>query len=757
LPVLGTVVDWLSSSVQLLADFAATDLGRGFFQIAIAITAVVGGLALLAGAFTAGTAALSAFAFALDSIGIQGGVKGLFSLAAGFIGVGTGAGAGAIALNVFKVALAGTGIGLAVVALGTLAAAFMNASLSADQAFKNMISDTSGLATALQSDAAAYQAALASGNQALIDSFTVVDVSGQAASDTSNEFSSSVENMYDALDKIPPSLSEISNGFDDTTRVVGDATREWITNALLASEQFQQLFEDQKFSQWADGINLNLGVLIDKQAAGATEDELIQYLYGLQQQAIANGVEIPLMLGAGGAASAAGGSISELVKSIMGLSGAYYLAGTAADGLAGSAGNAADGIDDSGKAAASAAKKIYLLTDYANDLSSIWDRAFDIRFSGIESLDNISSSFAKIAESTADARDEIQGINADIESLTADRALQEYFLTVAEAYGDTLRAQSIRANLAKIDADLTKKTQSLQKAQDKTNKTLIGGSSAAIENRSEILDLVSSYQDHIKALAASGMGQEELRARAQQLKADFMAQATQLGYNVNELGLYAIAFDDVTAAIDAVPRDLTVDFNGDAALTAIDEFAAKAKDSLNGVSNTTITPDVDTTNADLKLRDWGSRVMNSVIYQARAATIANTLATTGILSNAGRAALEQELQDIKTMMGWASGGYTGNGGKYEVAGLVHRGEYVVPKEQVNQSTGLPYFMSQPRTFAQGGSTSAASGSTGNVVALSAGTIQAIAQAVQPMLFLDGQKISDASSAAYSNNTKVGAF
>lgn len=39
--------------------------------------------------------------------------------------------------------------------------------------------------------------------------------------------------------------------------------------------------------------------------------------------------------------------------------------------------------------------------------------------------------------------------------------------------------------------------------------------------------------------------------------------------------------------------------------------------------------------------------------------------------------------------GWADGGYTGQGSKYEVAGVVHKGEYVIPKEQVNQTTGQP--------------------------------------------------------------------
>lgn len=38
---------------------------------------------------------------------------------------------------------------------------------------------------------------------------------------------------------------------------------------------------------------------------------------------------------------------------------------------------------------------------------------------------------------------------------------------------------------------------------------------------------------------------------------------------------------------------------------------------------------------------------------------------------------------------FSEGGYTGRGGKYDVAGVVHAGEYVLPKEAVNQSTGLP--------------------------------------------------------------------
>ena len=39
--------------------------------------------------------------------------------------------------------------------------------------------------------------------------------------------------------------------------------------------------------------------------------------------------------------------------------------------------------------------------------------------------------------------------------------------------------------------------------------------------------------------------------------------------------------------------------------------------------------------------------------------------------------------------GWATGGFTGRGGANEIAGLVHKGEYVLPQDMVNQATGLP--------------------------------------------------------------------
>lgn len=46
-------------------------------------------------------------------------------------------------------------------------------------------------------------------------------------------------------------------------------------------------------------------------------------------------------------------------------------------------------------------------------------------------------------------------------------------------------------------------------------------------------------------------------------------------------------------------------------------------------------------------------------------------------------------EGAKSALGFAEGGYTGQGAPNEVAGVVHKGEYVLPQEMVDQNTGTP--------------------------------------------------------------------
>jgi TP901 family phage tail tape measure protein len=415
-----------------------------------------------------------------------------------------------------------------------------------------------------------------------------------------------------------------------------------------------------------------------------------------------------------------------------------------------------------GKAAGDAAVKVRTLTDYANDLANVWKRAFDIRFSASQGLDKITKSWLNMAENASNARKEIEDINrsinslnADIQGLTADRALQEYFLTIAEGYGDTLRAQEIRANLAKLDADLADKTSdlaaknsSLAKAQNKTNKTLVGNSDAAIENRAEIIGLVSDYQSYIGSLAASGASQAELAAKTAQLKNDFIAQATQLGYNQSELGTYASAFDDVSTAISNVPRNITVTANTNPALQALNELNARA---ASATANRTMNVGMSVDYSAMAKFARGADLLTRIGEQQ--GLLENYLATWGAkwtnsgYANSKRATISA-LKDQLNSGNFADGGYTGAGGKYDVAGVVHRGEYVVPKEQVNQATGMPYFMSQQPKFYSGGmvgGSAAAGNSSPTMVELSPYDRKLLAAAGNVQLRLDGKVVAQATN------------
>lgn len=75
------------------------------------------------------------------------------------------------------------------------------------------------------------------------------------------------------------------------------------------------------------------------------------------------------------------------------------------------------------------------------------------------------------------------------------------------------------------------------------------------------------------------------------------------------------------------------------------------------------------------------------------------------------------------LFGFSSGGYTGDGGKYEPAGIVHKGEYVMPKSVVNEPGMLPLLerLKHTRGYASGGLVG--SSSSGGSVAGNSGGIE----------------------------------
>jgi TP901 family phage tail tape measure protein len=1021
-PVLGPVVDFLREIVNNVNAALQTGAGKVFAGMAVGAAALVASLAGLVAILATATASIFALRFAINNLGWTSAMGGARGLAAALFGVTAAEDAATAGANRLKIGLVSTGIGAVVVLLGTLVALLMAAGDAANSAsgqFLKVVGDTGGLSDALVADTQAYQQAIQDGNAGLAASFQAVQYAGTSLGDKYGETARKVGEVAKITGTdVTNAFNYASSSIDQNTRYIGANTEAWYKNKLMQSEVFQNLAGKSGMADYFNAIGFDFS-----QAIAAASDNGTQGVYDYFQSlsiAALNGGRItrdqlaavdqtllfeldntnklaanvstdgfwvwynnivvwarqfmPFLADLmNGIANLFGVDIGNATKDVANQFGGLAEQASIMElqfGKAGTTGSNA--LDSIGSSASKAAAKVYLLTDYSNDLSSIWKRAFDIRFAGETTLDSINSKWNKMREDVKAARDEMDSLNVDINGLTADKKLQEYWLSVAVAMGDTMRADQIRADMAKTDKQLADKNKALAAAQAKTNKTIDDNTDAGIANRTELRGLVTDYESYIAALASSGLKGKALTDAVAKAKDKFYENGLALGYTKDQLDKYALGFDDVNKAIKAVPRKLTVDFNGDAALTAIKEWIAKANTAAGGLTsspsvgagatastapkvssdrqsrgkNTTISApggkgfwndmwggwngmwsDITknwngfwggvglnwdnmwssfskgwdgmwetvktgwsnmwnsfNTNPVVQFigklgtalsTDIGNWIRTSLVgpiitgWNTISSTIStgwnnlwNTVTTwwttniqpaintafgfikiawesatgaistwwqqkvidpitntigvikdkwdtwlrvfksgwdntikdvtgwfkqyisdpigsaigavqkawdtlVGKLSNAGKSVaswINSILPDwvkntetykliqplLKKLLGFAEGGYTGAGGKYDVAGIVHRGEYVVPKAQVNQTTGLPYYMmNQTRTFAQGGYAGSPVATGPMMVELSPYDRNLLAQAGNVQLRLDGRIVAQNTNA---NNT-----
>ena len=466
----------------------------------------------------------------------------------------------------------------------------------------------------------------------------------------------------------------------------------------------------------------------------------------------------------------------------QGATNAFNSMAKAADKAGGSTKKAGDAAKKAGKDAAKGAneakEEIYTLIDYARDLESVWKRAFDIRFSGQQSYDKIADSWFKIADAFEDAEErvrdlrlELRSLNADVNSLQADVSQQEYFLRIALEYGDTRRAEQIQARLGELNAELAKKneevtktTKELGKAQQDTSRDLEGNSEAARSNRGDILGLVQAYQDHIGKLAESGMGTADLQRVTEELRRQFVEQGVQLGYSRADLEKYARAFDDVTYAIKNVPRSITVTAtaNMNPAELAMREWLARKR---------TVTVNTQV-NAPSSVSGGTYRPSSVAVGGGGLSTPTIKTTTPLVVKLDANPSVWKSLKLNFMYSGGMVPEYHATGG---VAGL-HPGRpkgsdtvpaWLTPGEAVTRKRAVDYYgpgffnalneMKVPRYFAQGWNNRGNAGAAGaaGMVSLSAMTIQQLAAAIKPHLYLDGKQVAQSVSRANALSTSVG--
>lgn len=663
-PAVIGILDAISKSLNSLADALQTDAGKAFAQVTITTIGFVSAIGSVVTTSLLASAGLKAIQTALATAGWATATTGARAYVAALFSVEGAALAGTAGISKLKLALVSTGIGVAVVALGALAAAFYETANSAEDTFNRYVTDTSGLAEAVQADTEAFKAARIAGDKEAMDSYFSLTGTVAAASEDQIKYQETLRTTADVLGIVMPNaIGSTTRAVESDTRYIGENTIAWLKNALVKNENFQAL--------------LNTSVAAGKTVGGLLAETSFKFdtftRIVAQQGAeagnayILNLVRAVQIGGRGGQLSVLPSAFKEITNIVSGYTGTLQFlgletanAGSATDDFASSFENLNDQVG-------ATAKQVRTLTDYANDLSSTFQRAFDIRWQSALAADDLVQAWEDLGQRITDARDRILG-------LTSTRDRLEYFLSIAVAAGDTMRINELQAELANTASELAS-------AQDDASTELGGNSAAARRNRRELTALLNTNAAYIASLAESGASLDFIRSEINRLNAEFIAQGTALGYSEADLQQYAASFGDLTTIINNVPRNITVSASTNPALQALNEFKARAESILGGGITYPVKLDPETAAQIQALKVIRKGMTDRQAYLR------------SIGEREGANALQAQINLINTEIGslanlW-TGGYTGRGGKYEPAGIVHRGEYVIPKHMVNQSTGLP--------------------------------------------------------------------
>jgi TP901 family phage tail tape measure protein len=558
-------------------------------------------------------------------------------------------------------------------------------------------------------------------------------------------------------------VARLDNIFAGVERSAGGAAKEVKTFAEAARELTSTLFEGINVGRATEEAIFALGEAFGeggKEAlyAGEEMQGAIEAILGSSsngEEAVANLASLFIKL-ANTVGSQTDPSLNILRQTINAVAQQFGITTSQVEQFIKTAGGdlANINLDNFNRGIKNAQKEVRTLLDYANDLRQIFTRAFDIRFSRTNAIDNLAEAWDNVGQSIEDARFEVDELLASQQDLSADRAIKQYFLSVAESYNDALRAAQLRKELSELDRDEAENQKRLLEAQQIAGGDLTSQGPGARQNRQDLLGLVKNYQDYITALAESGATQDELTAATEKARREFTEQARELGFQEADIRQYAAAFDDVQTAISRVERNITVEANVNPALQALNELNAslnaqiQAANDLNRALNQPVQQRLPGTPVDTAKQARARAIQAEIDRLERLIRI-----NPGSIFNGRNQALANQLKARLASGNYAQGGFTGRGGKMEPAGIVHRGEYVIPKQFVNQSSGMPdpSFLAQMqsgmRNYFMGGFVGGGGGTDGGtmMVELSPFDRKLLADAGNVQLRLNGRVVAEATN------------
>lgn len=224
------------------------------------------------------------------------------------------------------------------------------------------------------------------------------------------------------------------------------------------------------------------------------------------------------------------------------------------------------------------------LADAVDEMASRIKRFIDIKFGESNALLAIEAGWQSMAEAANKADSAIQDAQATIAELSASKGTLEYQLQIALKYGDTLRANEIRAELSKIDADIAEQNRRIAEAQQEAAQD---DPASRQQRAQELQNMTGLYADLFAELAASGKyTMPELEQKAKDLAEQFKKQALELGFSEEEASKYATTLEtELLAALNELPPEIKskIDINTKEAKTAMTSLRVFANQEIGKI------------------------------------------------------------------------------------------------------------------------------------------------------------------------------
>ena len=401
-----------------------------------------------------------------------------------------------------------------------------------------------------------------------------------------------------------------------------------------------------------------------------------------------------------------------------------------------------------------------IFEDFLSRLDKAMNSAMNKFWQNQDAKDKYHAQLNSMRKTIEDARKSIEDLSNDIWDLNNtlsekenDLANQRYFQSVAKKYGDNSRVRDIQVDIDKTTKDIADTKKQIADKQKDIQVTrdgmyaLQGYTEAAINNRAALKALQATMIDMINAYAASGASTEQLTAYAAQLKQEFIAQATQMGFNQNEVTELAGAFDHLTYTINTTPRvvDVEVSDNGSAAATG-DRIRNMASNGGAGYS-APVTAQADTYKAVWDLQKLTKDEYKNIYVQFR--QIQSPVVGMGVFRG-GRFAHGGRVPGYAAGGGLLGGRRAGNWDADNLLGInraggvvgLQGGEYVMPRTSVDRygpdmMEAIRSGQFRPEVKVNGGL------GDGGPITINPNQIHQLARAVSTVLKLDGRTVGAA--------------